>query len=466
MKPHLEPESLTTTLAPRWRAYPAYKDSGLDWWGEVPVHWEVGRLGQVTKAFISGGTPSTEQSGLWDGSVPWTTSALITKEATTLDHAQRFITEHGLAQSASHLVPKGNLLVGTRVGVGKAAVNLLDIAISQDLTGVVLNQSQVLATYAAYQFKIGQVEAFFDGRKRGATIKGISRLDLQRLPFFLPPLPEQQAIAAFLDRETAKLDALITKKEELIALLQEKRAAIISHAVTRGLDPAAPLKGSGVEWLGQIPARWQVVLLGGLCANNQGHIQTGPFGSQLHASDYTSAGIPVVNPTHLGFNTIIEDHLPFISTEDADRLSRHYLLEGDVLISRRGDFSRFSYITHKQAGWLCGTGCLLIRLHHPALDNYFFSVAMSTKSIQHYLALNSVGSTMPNLNTRILTEMPLPLPSIPEQKAIVAFLDDKTAKIDTLISKIREGIEKVQEERTALIAAAVTGKIDVREEGD
>ncbi len=167
-----------------------------------------------------------------------------------------------------------------------------------------------------------------------------------------------------------------------------------------------------------LPSGWQRVELGDLCSNGRGVVQTGPFGSQLHASDYIATGIAVVNPTHLRFNSIAVDSLPYISKQKADTLSKHYMVEGDILVSRRGDFSRYSYITSEYSGWLCGTGCLLVRLNNPRVDNNYLSFLIGTESSQKYLAQNSVGSIMPNLNTKILQSLPVVLPPVPEQKAI------------------------------------------------
>ncbi|HEY7418650.1 MAG TPA: restriction endonuclease subunit S [Ktedonobacteraceae bacterium] len=172
----------------------------------------------------------------------------------------------------------------------------------------------------------------------------------------------------------------------------------------------------------KIPTSWYFTKLGELCSNKLGIIQTGPFGSQLHASDYKEVGVPVINPTHLGQNTITEDHLPFVAREDAERLARHYLAEGDILIGRRGDFGRNAYITVRQSGWLCGTGCLLIRLKNPKVDNHFLSYYLSTKQAQAYISQNAVGSIMPNINTTILSELPIALPTVSEQRIIARTL--------------------------------------------
>lgn len=156
---------------------------------DLPSDWLSVRLMNVAVRFISGGTPSSQRRDFWDGTIPWTTSAPIHESDLRLSKAQRLITAAGLQNSSTNLVPQGSLLVGTRVGVGKAVVNDLDVAISQDLTGVLLDGSRADAEFLAYQFKTRAIRAFVGGRKRGTTIQGISRFDLQSIEFLLPPSP-------------------------------------------------------------------------------------------------------------------------------------------------------------------------------------------------------------------------------------------------------------------------------------
>jgi type I restriction enzyme, S subunit len=199
-----------------------------------------------------------------------------------------------------------------------------------------------------------------------------------------------------------KVQSAIQARRDELKLERERKAALMEYLFTHGTR-GETTKQTGI---GEIPESWKVVRLGELCTNNLGLIQTGPFGSQLHASDYKAQGVPVVNPTHLGIDTVVENSLPLISEEDAMRLSKHYLIEGDILVSRRGDFSRYSYITSQQAGWLCGTGCLLIRLHNLKVDNQFFAISIGTEGIQNYLMQAATGTIMPNLNTKILEGLP------------------------------------------------------------
>ena len=273
-----------------------------------------------------------------------------------------------------------------------------------------------------------------------------------------PPEPEQRAIAAFLDRETARIDALVGKKERLIELLQEKRTALITRAVTKGLDPNVPMKDSGVEWLGEIPAHWEVKRIRDIADS----LQTGPFGSQLHAGEYVSGGCPVINPADLQNGQLVPDWDCTVDDATARRLERHRLTAGDILFARRGELGRCGLATQQQQGWICGTGSLRLRTRPDVATPRFVLRLLSTSGVRDWLQLQSVGSTMQNLNTAIIGRIPMVLPMPAEQEAITAHLDRETTRLDALVAKVRDAIERLKELRTALISAAVTGKIDVR----
>ena len=281
---------------------------------------------------------------------------------------------------------------------------------------------------------------------------------IESLHVALPSCPEQSAIAAFLDRQTAKIDALVAEQEKLIALLKEKRQAVISHAVTKGLDPTVPMKDSGIEWLGEVPAHWEVRPLGVLSSA----VQTGPFGSQLHANDYIDDVIPVINPSNIQNGVLIPDLGCTVSEDVAEQLSNHKLIPGDIIFGRRGEMGRCAVVTEKEAGWLCGTGCLNVRLVKDQVCPTFVATFLRTPLVRDWLLLESVGSTMDNLNAAILSRLRVPLPPMNEQGAIVTYLSQAISKLDSLTAEAQRAITLLKEHRAALISAAVTGKIDVR----
>ncbi|MEP7013617.1 MAG: restriction endonuclease subunit S [Acidobacteriota bacterium] len=277
----------------------------------------------------------------------------------------------------------------------------------------------------------------------------------------LPPEPEQRPIAAFLDRETARIDALVAKKERLIELLQEQRTALITRAVTKGLDPNVPMKDSGVEWLGEIPAHWEVKPLKAVSV-----LQTGvTLGKNYEGGNL--AGRPYlrvanVQDGYLALQDIAEIEIP------VHEAPRYELREGDVLMTEGGDFDKLGR-GHVWEGQI--SGCLhqnhifAVRPRRDVLSPRYLAFAMSSGYGRAYFTATSKQSTnLASTNSTKLRNLPMPMPGLREQDQIVVGIASQTARIDALIAKVREAINRLKELRTALISAAVTGKIDVRGE--
>ena len=188
-------------------------------------------------------------------------------------------------------------------------------------------------------------------------------------------------------------------------------------------------------------SHWTRTTLGELIESSQGFIQTGPFGSQLHARDYVDEGIPVVMPQQLGDNEIHTDGIAYIRERDRDRLSRHVMRKGDIVFSRRGDVTRRAYITAKEEGWLCGTGCLLLRLEHPECDNRYLVRFLGLHDTRSYLIQRAIGATMPNLNQAILASVPVTLLPRKQQERIV----DVLSAYDDLIENNRRRIQLLEQ---------------------
>ena len=224
----------------------------------------------------------------------------------------------------------------------------------------------------------------------------------------------------------------------------------------------AEYKESGVVWLGEIPSHWLCISLKNIEPYNSQMVQTGPFGAQLHASDYVDEGVPLILIKNVRNLAIDDSDIPKISVEDAKRLSIYRVEVGDIVFSRVGSIGRIAKITEKERGWLISGQMLRLRLGSNSLNPAYSVYALSSKIVEDYVAYYSVGSTRDSINTEILMNLKIPLPPVKEQKQIAAFLDKETTKIDTLIEKCETAIELLKERRTALISAAVTGKIDVR----
>lgn len=448
-------------VSAKWKPYPAYKPSGVDWLGSIPVQWEILRLRHACSV-------NPPKSGI--SSLPASTEVSFLPMEAIGDDGQLQLKEVRAIQAVwqgypyfkdgdvivARITPcfengKGGLCAGLLGGIGFGTTEL----------HVLRPDAGITSSFLFYLTKSHPFRNLGIASMQGAA--GQQRVTDEFVKDFriaIPPVPEQVAIAAFLDRETEKIDALVARKERLIALLREKRAALITHAVTKGLNPSIPMKPSSVEWLGDIPAHWEVCRVRDVAAS----LQTGPFGSQLHSEEYVVGGTPVINPANLRGGRIEADWGCTVDETTRDRLAKHSLSDGDIVFARRGEMGRCGLVTQGEAGWLCGTGSLRVRLKGKIVNSSYVSLVFATSGTREWLQLESVGATMENLNTHIIGRIPMVVPPLSEQGEIGVFVERRVADIDSLASKVQDHIEKLREYRAALISAAVTGKFDVRDE--
>jgi len=238
--------------------YPKYKSSGIEWLGEIPEHWGIKALKRVFR-ILNGSTPKSGEPSYWDGDIPWATpDDLGSLQGDTLFFTRRMITEDGYNSCGTSLAPAGSLVLSTRAPIGHLAIAAVPLCTNQGCRCLVFHTKDE-TRFFYYQLLTARQE--LESWGQGSTFQELSRDKLGAVYLVAPPVHEQRAIAAFLDRETARIDKLIRKKERQIELLQEKRSAVISHAVTKGLNPNVKMKDSGIEWLGKIPEHWEVIRL-------------------------------------------------------------------------------------------------------------------------------------------------------------------------------------------------------------
>ena len=441
--------------------YPKYKPSGVEWIGDVPEHWEVKRLKYSAsindEVLAETAAPDLELSYVDIGSVHPVNGITSTEEMVFEDAPRR----------ARRIVRDGDTIVSTVRTYLRAIAPIRDPAPNTIVsTGfAVVRPRSVSPRFMSFALsEPGFIEAIV-ARSVGVSYPAVNASEIGMLPIPIPEAAEQQAIADFLDRETAKIDTLIAKQRTLIERLKEKHAALVTRTVTRGLppnaardaglDPYPKLKSSGVEWIGDIPDHWNIAFISHIAET----IQTGPFGSQLHAEDYVEGGIPVINPSHLITNHIVPDEQSTIDESTAQRLTRHRLVIGDIVMARRGEIGRCGVIGSREVGWICGTGSFIIRLKE--CDASYYAMIFSDTGFSRFLHLHAIGTTMANLNPEIVGRMLIPVPPLHEQTAIAVYLNAEKEKYDTLVAKTKIAIERLQEHRTALIKSAVIGKIDV-----
>ena len=304
----------------------------------------------------------------------------------------------------------------------------------------------------------------FAAKANGLTRYGLGTYAINNFVLPLPPIEEQKQIASYLDRETAKIDSLVAKQEQLIEFLREKRQAVISHAVTKGLNPNAKMKDSGVEWLGEVPAEWKVKRIKHILLEKKGAIKTGPFGSQLTSRDMEGAYIKVINQRNVIDNDFDFGN-NFINQEKYIELQTFTIFPGDILITTRGTIGRTAIAPNRNDKSILHP-CLM-RLQ---VDEKYWLKKLVSLIIQNsgyfleQLKILSNATTIDVIYSENLKNVTIALPSTcKDQNKIIAFLDRETAKIDSLIERCETAIELFKERRIALISDAVTGKFDVRD---
>ena len=438
-----------TILTTKYKPYPAYRPSGVEWLGKVPAHWEVRRLKYLAtvndEALTETTDPGMEITYVDIGNVD-SVKGITDKENLVFEDAP---------SRARRIVRQGDVIIST-VRTYLRAIARIEAADANLVVSTgfaVIRPRHLHDDFIAYALSapyfVERVVAF----SVGVGYPAINASELSCLDLAFPPLPEQREIAGFLDRATAKIDSLVAKKERLIELLQEKRIALIGRAVTKGLDPDVPMKDSGVEWLGEMPAQWEVRRLKHLATVNDEAL------AETTDPNMEIAYVDIGNVDSVEGITGRED----LVFEDAPSRARRIVRQGDVIISTVRTYLRtIARIEATDANVVVSTGFAVIRPRH--LYDCFVAYALSAPYFVERVVAFSVGVSYPAINASELACLDVAVPPIPEQRVIAGFLDRETAKIDGLVSKIHEAIDRLKELRTALNSAAVTGKIDVREE--
>jgi type I restriction enzyme S subunit len=311
--------------------------------------------------------------------------------------------------------------------------------------------------YAQYQILNHSFIEVVDGSTFGSKMPRASWESLGGMPFAIPPHTEQIEIAAFLDRETAKIDTLITEQEKLIALLAEKHRATISYTVTRGLNPDAPMKNPFGAWLNEVPAHWAVERMRFLIRESI----SGPYGSSLTKDMYVASGYRVYGQQQVIPNDFcIGDY--YISHEKFDEMSRYRVLPDDVLISVMGTIGRAAVVPADVEPGIINPRLVLYRVREQQISPRYLQAFLNSPTSQEYFSLVALGTTMQGLNMTLIGELEIAVPPLNEQEQISAFIDGESGRIGALRSAVERAIALLKERRSALITSAVTGQVDVR----
>lgn len=428
--------------------YPEYKDSGVAWLGEVPIHWEVTSLKRSFK-IIGGSTPKSDRAEYWDGSVVWVSPADLSKLSSIyINDSARKITEEGLASCGTTLVPSGSIVLSTRAPIGSLAIATTSLCTNQGCKALVPSHA-VQSRFFAYLLLAVTNELNIRGK--GTTFLELSTDELGAFKATLPCREEQTAIATFLDRETAKIDALIAEQEKLLALLAEKRQATISHAVTKGLNPDAPMKDSGVEWLGEVPEHWEI-------GNLKRFAKV--IDCKHHTVGFLDEGLPIVSIRELRDNRIDLSNAKLTSPEEWEFLREGRIpKQGDLIFCRNASIGAIGYVDANQEEFCMGQDVCLIR---PQVQSPFMYFQLMGSVVVNQIEAFLVGATIRRANVEEIRNLLVTWPPASEQYVIAHFLKTETDHLNALTVEATLAITLLKERRTALISAAATGKIDVR----
>lgn len=429
--------------AARYMPYPAYKPSGVEWSEEFPEEWVATRFKNLftIKKRIAGKIGPDVLS--------------ITQKGIKVKDL-----ESGEGQLASDYSKYQHVYAGDfamnhmDLLTGYVDISKYDGVTSPDYRVFSLDRDDCHPAFYLYILQHCYHAKIFFPLGQGAAHLGRWRLPAEAFNTFVAPvpsLPEQTKIAAFLDFETGQIDALIAKQQRLIELLEEKRQAVISHAVTKGLDPTAPLRPSGIDWLGDVPEHWEVKKFSHCTSIRSGQVDP----RKLPYSEYT-----LIAPNHIesGTGRILSMET---ATEQGADSGKYLCAAGEVIYSKiRPALAKACLAPHDET--ICSADMYPIS-GAEGLSNKFLFWNLLSQWFTSLTILESDRVAMPKINREKLAEVSLPVPPIDEQGHICDFIEKQTSILDTLVTKAKSAIALLKERRTALISAAVTGKIDVRD---
>ncbi len=427
-------------------AYPEYKDSGVAWLGEVPSHWDVRRLKRLfelkRRAVHEG-----------DGIVTAFRDGVVTLRSNRrTDGFTNAIHEIGyqgvyVDDLVIHTMDAFAGAIGVSDSSGKATP-VYSVCTSRSSH----DSPHFFAHLIRHMASSGYISALSKGiRERSTEFRWSEAGEVLLLQ---PGKEEQLGIVKFLAHETAKIDALIAEQEKLIELLKEKRQAVISYAVTKGLDPNVPMKDSGVEWLGQVPEHWLTIQLGRLCYK----IADGPHFSP----EYVDDGVLFISARNIKIDSWSFEDAKYVSFENYREFCKRIVPEkGDILYTKGGTTGVARVVDFDDI-FQVWVHVAVLKIKNNDVNSYYLSYALNSAGCYDQSQLFTRGATNNDLGLTRMVKIWLALPPMIEQIKIVEYLNTVTVEIDALLAESQRAITLLKERRSALISAAVTGKIDVR----
>ncbi|MBZ7957642.1 restriction endonuclease subunit S [Campylobacter sp. RM9760] len=422
------------------------KNSGIEWLGEIPEHWEVVKIKYFANLY-NGDSIKDSDKGKYCIADNDTIPYIATKDIDIIFNSINYYNGMFIKRTDANFKKayKECILLcieGANAGKKIAILNQ-EVCFVNKLCCVKNKSTELNSKFLFYFFQGIFFQNIFFSNIKG-LIGGVTPEQIGNFLFLLPPLKEQVQIANFLDEKCEKIQNFIEKKEKLLSLLQEQKQALINETITKGLDKNVKLKNSGIEWLGEIPEHWEVRKLKYICKIN-------PQINEALPDSFIYIDLESVTNGKL-----LKEQM--ISKEKAPSRAQRILQKQDILFQLVRPYQRNNYIFNKNGAYVASTGYAQIRTKECIKFIYY---TLLENSFVERVVLRSTGSNYPAISSNDFADMKIPLPPLKEQEQIANFLDEKCEKIDSLITKIKKQIELIKEYKTTLINEAVCGRMNL-----
>ena len=429
------------------------KDSGIEWIGEIPEGWEIRKI-KNNFMIYAGATPKSEKAEYWDGGIPWITPADFKTTDKYVSYGRKSLTALGYDSCGSTLVPAGSIIFSKRAPVGSVVIAKNTLCTNQGCLACIPNDA-VNSTYFYYCMSIFTEQ--FELVSAGTTFKEIAASTFASFLLPCPPLSQQNEIVNFLDKESSHIDSMLSKTRSSIEEYKKLKQAVITQAVTKGVRGEREMKDSGVEWIGEIPKKWNRCKLNSICTFINGDRSKNYPSSE----DFQDIGIPFIGADSLNGFFVDTYSARHISPAKYASMGGLKITQGDILYTLRGSTIGKNAIANFNDGTIASS-LVGIRVKSPFLASSSFLLYWlnsPNEFVQRDLCIN--GSTAPNLSAENVAQFFIYIPDITEQHEIADYLDAKCAEIDRLIAKKEQLVKELESYKKSLIYEVVTGKREV-----
>lgn len=434
------------------KQYEAYKDSSIQWLGEIPSHWKVGKLKHVATCNDEVLSENTDPELHID--------YVEISDVDSIDGI-KCKTNYAFKEAPSRarrITRPGDVIISTVRTYLKAITSIKESDLIVSTGFAVIRPKKIDSTFLKYSLLY---EGFIDqviARSVGVSYPAITSTELMGIEIIVPPLAEQEVIAAYLDQKVGQIDAILSEKEAMVEQLQQYRKSLISETVTRGLNPNVPMKDSGIDWIGQIPAHWHLVKLKSIAKVN------GRIGYRGYTTEdlvHDGNGAYAIGGKHISKCVLDLSQPDFISWEKYYESPEIMVKKGDLLMAQRGSLGKVALVRDNIEEATINPSLVLI--NNLKIGDVFLYYYLVSNSCLTYIQLLNTATAVPMISQNQIENLFVLVPPVVEQHAISEFLDKKTKELDTTISELQSQIEDLKVYKSSVITEAVTGKVDLRD---